>query len=270
MKIVSNRLLPWTSGRLAAWLLLATQGLLAAGAPARADDPRALVDEYLKALGAQGYTIDNVTDAYVARTFPETDFFSVWFQQWPLAIEPPAGLNRANLFYVRGGQAFPLIEPDELKDFFANELTPITGPDDGADDGRTWLRLSREFSQDGFFTFDDPVVEVWLTPAGVWVHGKDQVKEGGSGSLRVWMRFDKWGGLTEVDEDREIKTGVRPICQATKLLDPDPLVRRMAEQDLRVIGRKAKGYLDAQRAKARPELQKAIDRLWQRIVAEDR
>jgi hypothetical protein len=85
------------------------------------------------------------------------------------------------------------------------------------------------------------------------------------------MKFDPWGGgLTELDEIRQIKTGIRPICQATKLLDPDPLVRRMAEQDLRVIGRKAKGYLDAQRAKARPELQKAIDRIWQRIVAEDR
>jgi hypothetical protein len=282
MKTISNHRLPWTAGsrpgaaqprkflRPAACLLLATAGLLAA-APARAADPRTLVDEYLKALGAQGYTIDSVTDAYVARTFPGTDFFSVWFQQWPLGVEPPAGLNPANIFYVQGGQAVPLIDPDELQDFFANQLSPITGTDDGADAGRTWLRLSREYSQDGFFTFSDPQAKVLLTPQGVWVEGNVTVTEGGCGGLRVWMAFDPFlGELADLEEGRKIKTGIRPICQATKLLDADPLVRRMAEQDLRVIGRKAKGYLDAQRAKARPELQQAIDRLWQRIVAEDR
>jgi hypothetical protein len=280
--MVSNHRRPWTSGlrpaaaeprkffRIAAWLLVATAGFLAAVTPARADDPQALVDEYLKALGARGYTIDSVTDRDVARTFPDTDFFSVWFQQWPIAVEPPAGLKPANIFCVQGGQAVPLIDPDELKDFFASQLSPITGPDDAADAGRTWLRLSREYSQDGFFTFSDPQVQVLLTPQGVWVEGHVTVTEGGRGGLRVWMTFDPFlGVLADLEEGRKIKTGVRPICQATKLLDAEPLVRRMAEQDLRVIGRKAKGYLDAQRAKARPELQQAIDRLWQRIVAED-
>jgi hypothetical protein len=44
----------------------------------------------------------------------------------------------------------------------------------------------------------------------------------------------------------------------------------MAEQDLLCMGRAAKSYLDEQRAKAGPELQKAIDRIWQRIVDDDR
>jgi hypothetical protein len=68
----------------------------------------------------------------------------------------------------------------------------------------------------------------------------------------------------------ELKPGPRPICQATKLLDADPVVRRMAEQDLLVMGRAARPYLDEQRAKAAPELQKAIDRVWERICADDR
>ena len=40
----------------------------------------------------------------------------------------------------------------------------------------------------------------------------------------------------------------------------------MAEQDLLIMGRAAKPYLDEQRAKASPALQQAIDRIWQRIL----
>jgi hypothetical protein len=82
------------------------------------------------------------------------------------------------------------------------------------------------------------------------------------------MAFDAEGVLDSVSETRAVRPGVRPICQATKLLDADPLVRRMAEQDILVMGRSAKGYLDEQRSKAKPELRKAIDRIWKRIVAE--
>jgi len=44
----------------------------------------------------------------------------------------------------------------------------------------------------------------------------------------------------------------------------------MAEQDILVMGKAAKGYLDEQRAKASPELQQAIDEIWERIIAEGR
>jgi hypothetical protein len=46
-------------------------------------------------------------------------------------------------------------------------------------------------------------------------------------------------------------------------------VRRMAEQDLLYMGRAAREYLQEQRARATPELQRAIDRLWQRIVEQE-
>jgi hypothetical protein len=64
--------------------------------------------------------------------------------------------------------------------------------------------------------------------------------------------------------------GQRVGVQATKLLDPDPIVRRMAEQDLLVMGRATKPYLDQVRARVRPKLQLAIDRMWERIVREGR
>ena len=67
-----------------------------------------------------------------------------------------------------------------------------------------------------------------------------------------------------------MKRGVRPICQATKLLDPDPVVRQMAEDAILVMGKAADEYLSEQRARATPALREAIDRIWQRILIEDR
>jgi hypothetical protein len=102
------------------------------------------------------------------------------------------------------------------------------------------------------------------------VSGKAVVepKGGNKGEIGVTLVFDADGKLTKADEKADLKAGVRPICQATKLLDPDPVVRRMAEKDILVMGRLAKPYLDEQRAKASPELRKAIDQVWQRIVEE--
>jgi len=86
--------------------------------------------------------------------------------------------------------------------------------------------------------------------------------------------FDSWQETLEITSNRalmtEIKRGIRPICQATKLLDPDLIVRGMAEQAILVMGRAAKEYLAEQRESASPELRDAIDRIWHKIVSEDR
>jgi hypothetical protein len=84
------------------------------------------------------------------------------------------------------------------------------------------------------------------------------------------MALGAAGGLVRIYEKAALQPGVRPICQATKLLDRDPIVRRMAEQDLLVMGRAVKPYLDQVRATAGPELQQAIDRVWQRILRDGR
>jgi hypothetical protein len=84
------------------------------------------------------------------------------------------------------------------------------------------------------------------------------------------MNFSVWGTFVDVRESSTVRPGVRPICQATKLLDRDPVVRRMAEQDILVMGRMAKPYLDEIRAKAKPKLKQAIDGIWRRIVDEGR
>jgi hypothetical protein len=235
----------------------------------RAGDPEALVEQYLEDLGATGYTITAVVEDYIDNSFPDTYFFEVRFRQYPIAVQHPQGLSSSNLFLVQNGVVSPLISPADLEDFFLGDLPPVGNETDAEDAGLAWLRLSEAFSQDGFYTFAAPEVKVATTADGGFrVTGSVAVTMGGQGGISVDMVFDSDGVLNSVDETNNVRPGVRPICQATKLLDADPLVRRMAEQDILVMGRPAKGYLDEQRAKAKPELQQAIDRIWKRIVDE--
>jgi hypothetical protein len=248
-----------------------TMGMLLGPGPqaARADD-RALVDQWLKDHGATRYTITPITDDYIGKTLPGS-YFGVYFQQWPIEIEPPQGLAPSNVFFVVDQQVSFVTSPDDLEHCFLAVVQPVQNEDQALDVGRSWLRLSVQFSQDGFFGFSDPVVHATtLATGGIRVGGRNKVVSGGTGKLKVHMRFDASGDLADVDEHRAIQAGVRPICQATKLLDADPIVRRMAERDILVMGRAAKAYLDEQRARATPELRQAIDRMWKRIVAENR
>jgi hypothetical protein len=236
---------------------------------ARADD-YALVDQWLKDHGGTRYTITPFTDAYIGNTLPGS-YFGVYFQQWPIPIEPPQGLAPSNVFFVVDQLVYYVTNPDDLKGYFLDVVQPVQNQDQALDVGRSWLRLSVQFSQDGYFRFSDPVVHARTLATGeIHVGGRDKVASGGTGRLKVHMEFDASGALADVVEERTIRAGVRPICQATKLLDADPIVRRMAERDLLVMGRAAKAYLDDQRARATPELRQAIDRVWKRIVAENR
>jgi hypothetical protein len=235
---------------------------------ARAQDSEALVEQYLEDIGAIGYTITAVTADYISNSFPDTDFFEVRFRQYPVVVPTPAGLSSSNLFLVQNATVFPLVGPADLEQFFFDDLAPVQDEGQAEDAGLAWLRLSEAFSQDGFFTFADPQVTVTTSDGEIQVTGSVTVTGGGRGSISVEMDFDSDGVLVDVFETRDVRPGVRPICQATKLLDVDPLVRRMAEQDILVMGKSAKEYLDEQRAKAKPELKAAIDRIWKRVVDE--
>jgi hypothetical protein len=235
---------------------------------ARAQDPRALVEAYLEHIGAIGYTITAVTAEYIDDSFPDTDFFEVIFRVYPVAVLVPKGLSASNVFLVQNATVLPLVRPANLKDFFSKQLAPVRNKENAEDAGLAWLRLTEAFSQDGFFTFADPQVKVTTSSGKFQATGSVSVATGGRGSITVTMSFGRNGVPAGVSETRNVHPGVRPICQATKLLDTDPLVRRMAEQDILVMGRSAKQYLDQQRAKATPELRAAIDRIWKRIVNE--
>ncbi len=175
-------------------------------AVARAGDAEQLVIQYLQDQGAQGYTIIPVADDYVVDTFPDVAFFGVFFRQYPVAIRPPDGLASSNVFYVQDGKVHPLTNPSDLKDFFFNELGPLQTDKAIRDAGRSWLRLSEDFSQDLFFRFQKPAVTV---QDGA-VTGMVVIKSGGGGQITATLTFDNAGQLVDIEESRDVVTGRRP------------------------------------------------------------
>jgi len=251
--------------------LIALLLALSSAITARADDQQ-LITDFLDNLNVHGYVIRPITDDYVGRTFPDFSFFGVIFRQYPVAYLCPGqqGLECSNIFFVQNDDVGFVPNISELKTFFSQKLCPVPSGDAASDAGQTWLRFSSELKQDLFFEFSPPAVDYTATADGATVTGEAVVTAGGQGLIDMTMNFDLAGILVDVQESSTVRPGVRPICQATKLLDRDPIVRRMAEQDILVMGRMVKPYLDEIRAKSRPKLKQAIDRIWQRIVDEGR
>jgi hypothetical protein len=229
--------------------------------------------EHLTKLKGGAGTLQHIPDEPLGRALPRWAFFSVLFRQYPVARLAPPGLKSSNVFAVSAdGKVLVLTGAGELEKFFKANLPPAKADDQFKDAARAWLRLSQQFRQDGFYQFQlmDDSTQVAPAGAGKEVRGKVVAMKGGNGAIEATLTFDADGKLARAAEGGQLKPGPRPICQATKLLDPDQVVRRMAEQDLRIMGRAAKPYLDEQRARASPELRRAIDRLWRQIEQEDR
>ncbi|HEV8309771.1 MAG TPA: hypothetical protein VGW35_19080 [Methylomirabilota bacterium] len=217
-----------------------------------------------------------VRSTALSRAFPGHLFYVLRFQQYPVGLVPPEPLRANNLFVVRPDEAVEhLTDGQALEAFFRAALSPVKTTSQAREAARAWLRLSEELHQDGFLAFaaaDKAPAVTTAVGGGYAVTARARVRPeaGNRGEIRATLTFGADGKLQSVAETDDLKQGIRPICQATKLLDPDPVVRGMAEQSLLVLGRAAKEYLDAQRAAASPELRGAIDRIWARIVAEGR
>jgi hypothetical protein len=262
------------------WLALVTVLLMAMNAAAAADDrenlskeerekAERLVRDFLARHNAPA-RLSAITDDAVLRAFPSYAAFAVIFPQYPVARLAPPPFKAQNLFLVdKFGALEHLTDVKELEKFFAKNLT---AKDEASlkTAVEAWLRLAQEFHQDLFykFAFDQNSLKITGDKGEQQVSARVTVAQGGKGDLSVVLTFDERGKLVKAAEASTLKPGVRPICQATKLLDADPLVRRMAEQDLLVMGRACREYLEEQRVKAPPELAQAIDRVWQRIVVE--
>lgn len=255
--------------------LVARLGLIAAGhGIGQAGNPedkvtkaQARIEVRLKELSARFGTVVPIKDDELGRLFPSHTFFAVRFRMYPVAMAAPEPLQSRNLLIApKEGPLIQLNTPKQVESFFRANLKPLEKEAAQRDAVRGWLRLSEELTQDGFFKFITQ--EDSLKVEDGKATGKTIVTSGGKGEITVALGFDRAGKLTSIQHKSTVMPGVRPICQATKLLDPDPIVRRMAEQDILVMGRAAHDYLMDQRAKAGPRLQKAIDRIWNRILRE--
>jgi hypothetical protein len=229
------------------------------------------VSDDLARLKGDGAVVQPVKDEAVSRAFPKHIFFGAFFRQFPVARPTPEGLNSANIYAVGPDGKAQLIKDNSQFHSFVLDLT--AKDDDAAKDAaRAYVRLLEELYQDGFFKFklEDDSTKVEQATDGKTASARAVVMAGGNGEVAATLMFDKDGKFKEAKDSVNLKPGPRPICQATKLLDADPIVRRMAERDLLIMGRSAKPYLNEQRAKASPELQQAIDRIWRQIVDDDR
>ena len=250
--------------------------VLAVGVALAGEIPDVLAKKLAEFQGAErGQTIP-VTGEPVTRAFPSHLFYVLRFRQYPVPWVPPEPLKTNNLFVVKpDGSVEHIRDTEALKGFFRATLAPVRMEAQAKGAVKAWLRLAQEFHQDGFFHFsipDDSVIVAPVERGGHQVTGKAVVdpKGGNGGEILASLTFDQAGTLVKVEETVDVKRGIRPICQATKLLDPDPIVRGMAEQAILIMGQAAKGYLDEQRSRASPALQQAIDRIWQQILVEDR
>ena len=187
-----------------------------------------------------------------------------------MACPPTQDLKCSNVFFVKDGGVDFASNIEDLKVFFATQLGPAPAQDVANDAAATWLRLSEELKQDLFYTFSAPEISYVSRDDVTVLRGRAAVVAGGDGNIDILMTLGTAGSFVSIYEKSALRPSVRPICQATKLLDRDPIVRRMAEQDLLVMGRAAKPYLDQVRRGARPKLQQAIDRIWQRILIDGR
>jgi hypothetical protein len=254
-------------------IVLAAGFALAGGSAPAADEvqqAKQLIEKRMAERKAVGGQVAVLSEAPLGKLFPGQVFVGVRFRQFPVARPLPEGIKPFNLFAVKGTKVESLSDAKAVEKFFQTTLPPVKDDATAKDAVRAWLALVQEQRNDGYFKFKriDDSLKAMPDKNGRRATGSVMAVSGGNGEVTVAMTFDAAGKLTQVVEGGKLKSGPRPICQATKLLDPDPIVRRMAEQDLLCMGRQAKEYLAEQRAKARPELQRAIDRIWQRIQEE--
>ncbi|CAN5722859.1 hypothetical protein BH10CYA1_BH10CYA1_48380 [soil metagenome] len=215
-----------------------------------------------------------VHNASLSRTIPHKLFYVLRFRQFPVAIALPQPYGSNNIFAVdKNGTVEMITSTDKLKQLFERNVHGINSDTAAKNIVKAWLVLAQELAQDGLFHFSIPESGISrLETHDMTYKGKSVVEQhaANSGQIEATVAFTPSGEIKSIEQSITLRAGMRPICQSTKLLDNDPIVRKMAEQDLLIMGKDAKPYLDQQRSKVSPALRDAIDRVWQRIIIEGR
>jgi hypothetical protein len=249
--------------------------------PSGKKSPRQLIADYLHKLPKPEGPLSLRTGELVylgnesiAKSIPGKLFYVLRFRQWPIAIALPPPLAANNIFVVdKNAQVELITSIENLKKLMQRNVHGIVDVTAARRVVKSWLLLSQELAQDGMYQFEIPESGIArLESHELIMCGKASVKPigGNSGEINATICFSQNGDISLIKETQNLLQGMRPICQSTKLLDKDPIVRKMAEQDLLIMGKAAKPYLEEQRAKVSPELRIAIDKIWHRILIEDR
>ncbi len=238
-----------------------------------AQKAKAAVEAYLKKLERRNHHLRDPLiykgERSLKRVFPKKAFIVARYRQFPIPTPFPEELYATSVFAVTKEGKITLVSDVEREAFFKANAAPVNDQAAARAALVAWLLLATEMYQDGYYKFEILAKEFALerNERREGIRGRAIVRDGGRGEIRAKLVFQD-GKLVSVQETNTLERGIRPTCQATKLLDPDPIVRQMAEQNLLFMGLAARGYLMEQRERARPQLREAIDRLWRRIQAE--
>jgi hypothetical protein len=233
-------------------------------------DPILAIEKWAGGKSAAG--AQPLKDDTLARLFPDYAFWWLNFRMYPVAIMQPEPLKAHNIFAIdRKGGVEDLTSQEELQAWFRKHLPPVKDEAAAKAAVRAWLACTQLLVTDGFYKFSLPEDSLVVEKAGGGLKASGRLEAGAgggpnSGTVSVTLPFDADGKLGTVNQEAKLRPGPRPICQSTRLLDPDPLVRRMAEDCLRVMGADALPYLADQRSRCGPGLREAIDRVMVRIV----
>jgi hypothetical protein len=234
-----------------------------------ADDAEKAVQTKLDDLKApKPAKLEAIKDEAVTKTCPHHTFYGVFYAQYPIARELPEGLQYSMIFVVTDGKATLIKDVKELEKTFIKAAAKCDTEAKKKDAARAWLALSQNLHQDLFYKFK--LMDDSTKVDGTTATAKLMVAEGGRGELNATVTFDDKGQITKAGEESKIVPGPRPRCHATKLLDADPIIRRIVEDDLLYMGKAALPYLQEQHDKAAPELKKAIAAIMERISTQDR
>ncbi len=193
----------------------------------------------------------------------------------PMPVARSSGPENSGHVYAidRKDAVEDLTNTEALKGWFGKHLGAVKDEATAKTVMRAWMACLPSLVADSMYQFvlaeDTLVVE--KTEKGLKVSGRLDVTPGAGnrGTVSATLTFDAEGKLGPVSQEVNLKPGIRPVCQSTKLLDPDPIVRRMAEDSLMIMGTEAFPYMIDQRSRSGPELQAAIDRMMERIINGD-
>ena len=235
----------------------------------------------VKTVGTEGALSEPVSldSQTLSKVSQGRTFHSLHYPEYPVARMAPGPLGMRNVFTVGTNGEVALYKTREaLRKDFVKQVSPVA-KDDLQKVALDWAKVSSVFSQDGFFEFvfnsKNVVVQDSSGHTVVTVVAPVVEKAGDKGELTATLTFTPVGGgsnlhLDTIFEKDTVQPGIRPICQCTLLLDKNPIVRKIAERDLLVMGEAAFPYMKEQMDKASPALKREIERVRQRILRGER
>jgi hypothetical protein len=177
-----------------------------------------LVSKELTKQNANAARVVPVQSDAVSEVLADYQFVAVVFSPYPVARPTPKGFKQGNVYAVsKDGTLKLLTDAEELQKFFAANAAKAKDEKTAKEALTAWLRLTQEFSQDGFFDFavNADSLKVEKDKEGLKATGIDAVKpkNGDKGEIKAVLSFDADGKLTKVDETRNVEAGNRPVVQ---------------------------------------------------------